>query len=536
MARSKNYVSTRQISGQEPAVDRPALKRSAVVVFPENPSLRRELDLSEFLERGVDDWVWACVDLFEELLASKDIQPSTVNSWGSRGFRLWMDFLLQLTLSQRSMVSLQEGHFSRYCTWLSLRYVNPTGARVAYYNTKGILCELMDRGLLPAHLREKLPKNPFPCAGNSRVGTRGLSKAEFQRLASGVKVEVVAANKGNYVGSDAQRIAVHYLVLSMRCGGNTHPLLEIKRSSLRPHPMLPNVMLLEIHKRRGNSTRLVPFRFSRVEKSSLSIPMDAVGILRCALQFTNDLASECPKALRDRVWLYRAAAGPTKGQITCLTQRSLLEALGAIVERRDIRGDDGELLKFGPRRLRKTVANSLWRISGGDLAAVAREMGQTPQVADTHYLELDADLLQEAAAFIGSVFAPNRKNIAILRERTPVAGCKDSLHGERAPKDGVNSCSDFLNCFSCRSFAVVKQEEDLFRLMSFASYLQAEIRCYIGSEWDDWRAYREAVIEGIERFVCKHFTASLLEKVRMLVQQSLHPYWAARMRTLKELR
>ncbi|NDY74785.1 hypothetical protein G3N28_22800, partial [Desulfobacter hydrogenophilus] len=95
--------------------------------------------------------------------------------------------------------------------------------------------------------------------------------------------DIIAIHKQQFDGLASAALVVYLLALAVRTGANTTPLLEMKRDCLKPHPFMPNMMLLETFKRRGNATQLKSLRFSKEEDRPLPVAMDGVALVRKVL-------------------------------------------------------------------------------------------------------------------------------------------------------------------------------------------------------------------------------------------------------------
>jgi hypothetical protein len=319
------------------------------------------------------------------------------------------------------------------------------------------------------------------------------------------------------------------LIIGMRSGINTTPLLEMKRDCLDPHPFMPNLMLVKTFKRRGKGAQSTSLRQTQVHDRAAIIPMDGVAVLRKALALTELLVADAPEAIKDRVWLYRSSQrGKDKGKVLCLNVGSVSELTRAIVQRHGLVADDDSPLRVTPGRLRKTMENRLWQLSDGDLLAVSAVMGHSPQVADNHYLRLDERTKTEGAKFIGEALPVKLRGQDLVP--TPTGSCKDSLQGTHAPKDGSTHCAEFTHCLGCPSYAIVGTVKDLHRLFSFQRFLMSEMHYYAKEEWHEWQGHHQDLIAQIDRITVNNFFPEMVEQAKALAEKDPHPFWAIRMR------
>ena len=374
-----------------------------------------------------------------------------------------------------------------------------------------------------------LPANPFPMNGTVTRGETSLSQAEMQKLATALKADLIAIHHGRFDSLESEAIVVLILIISMRSGINTTPLLEMKRDCLGPHPFMSNLMLVRTIKRRGKGAQSTSLRQTYIHDLAASIPMDGVAVLKKALEMTQVLVLSAPEAIKDRVWLYRSSQrGHSKGQTLCLNMGRVHESTKAIVKRHGLMADDGSSLRVTFGRLRKTMENRLWKLSDGDLLAVSAVMGHSPQVADNHYLRLDERTKAEGAKFIGDALPAKLRGQDLVP--TPTGSCKDSLQGALAPKDGSTHCAEFTHCLGCPSYAIVGTVKDLHRLFSFQRFLMSEMAYYAAVEWHEWQDRHQDLIAQIDQIAFDNFFPEMLEQAKALAENEPHPFWAIRMR------
>lgn len=425
---------------------------SAVVALPKNPTGSLKIDLSEWFGNGIDDWVVGCSQQLRAFVQAKTVALSSVVSY-SKALNYFFEYLMNEG-APNTPSGLKRAHLDQYVSWLKV--LQSLGSEVSqrnvYAHTKSVLQGLVDRRVIEQY-DDLFPANPFPSASSKKKGKTSLSQAERVRLADALRCDVVALHKGTFVASNGEALTVYALALAMRTGLNTTPLLELKRDCLKPHPFMPRMRLIEAFKGRSNATQIKALRYTSKIGVPVSIPMDGVALFEHLLKRTEPLVAIAPLELKNSVWLYQAQAKAHLGKLTRLDGSVLGYNIAGFVRRHGLLGDDGRPLALNTSRLRKTMENRLWRLSNGDLFTVAAIMGHDPKVADQSYLSVTDDM-RSNAVFVGEALPDTYRTAkgATLPplERTPTGRCKDSLQGDRAPKDGTH-CTDFLSCFSCRN-------------------------------------------------------------------------------------
>ena len=529
MARAKDYKAKTPAITIDLAADSDA--SGAIVALPPNPRNHNIIDLRPWLGHGFDDWVWAAATVLKARLHSGNYSVASIVSFAANGMKV---FLPYLTGNQGGIVPSRPSDMTatdvvRYIAWLRLKYPNGSTAKNYYSAFKSVLVGLMDYGFIDQSHDVLLPANPFPMNGATTRGETPLSQSEMERLAAALKLDLIAIHHGGFSGLDSEALVVLMLIVGMRSGINTTPLLEMKRDCLGPHPFMPNLMLVRTFKRRGKGAQLTSLRQTHIHDLAASIPMDGVAVLKMVLGMTQNLVAEAPDGIKDRVWLYRSSQrGDLKGQTLCLNMGRVHENTKAIVHRHGLFADDGSVLRVTLGRLRKTMENRLWKLSDGDLLAVSAVMGHSPQVADNHYLHLDERTKAEGAKFIGEALPGKLRGHDLVP--TPTGSCKDSLQGALAPKDGPTHCAEFTHCLGCPSYAIVGTVKDLHRLFSFQRFLMSEVGYYATDEWSEWRLHHQDLIARIDQIAYDNFIPEMVAQAKALAEKNPHSFWAIRMR------
>ena len=549
MARAKNYAVTQgtEASAFHAQVDTPdATSRSArlniaeVIHGQRNASSARHIDLRRWLGRGMDEWVYAFCDTLRYLLQRGDLQAATVINYGVSGVPKFLEFLssFQHSTFPSTPTDLHTRHLTQFVAWVKLQYPTRSTAKSVYSGLKAVIVAMIARGIIDGDRRHLLPAQPFPNSSARKKGVAPLSVDEKQQLVAALKHDLISLHQGKFNHPDSEALVVYLLVVALRSGGNTTPLLEMTRDSLQPH-VVPNMMCLHLVKHRSATTQIHSLRRAEMYAENVTIPMDGVAVFNKVLAATERLLADAPAKIRNRVWLYRIEGPKGRGQITALTKDHMTHCVRNLVERHGLVGDDGRPLDLKLSRLRKSKAHELWLRSDGDLVAVANIMGHQPSVTDRHYLAMTDTIRAEGATFVGEALTAElrRGTIPIMPlENTPVGSCKDPLYGDKAPKTGASLCDQFIHCLSCRSYAIVGSVPDLHRLFSFQIYMRSEIDYYPQNQaYDEWRAHRRRLIELIDHFTADHFKPAVVQEAKTLADREPHRFWSLQIEVMRRM-
>ena len=520
------------------------------VVYPVNSvfelevdaASRRRVDFGSHLGKGIDVWIWAGLTALQAFAGSGSVSRRTILNYAGSGWPRWLEFLLEAH-GPSAPVDLRPEHVKSFINWLRRKYPFRTSAHTTYAQVKPMLIAICERGIGPSQIEILFPFKALVNRAGQRQSPIALSHAEVLRLADALKRDLINIHRGEFSGPDSEALAVSFLVIALRTGINTTPLLEAKRDCLSPNPFTPNMMVMRTFKRRGKGQQSNPLRQSDDELGTTVVPMDGVAVLRGVIARTEHLRAEAPPKIRERIWLYRSRSRKAQGELFTLSESSLNVGIRRFVTRHGLLGDDGKQLAPTTTRLRKTMEAKLWKLSDGDLVAVAAAIGHTPDVADQHYLSLTEDMKADAARFVGlalpEVLRGNEAVQPIMPvsirktvQNTPVGRCASSLDGKRAPKNGVDHCDRFTECLTCPTYVLVGSVKDLHRLFSFQLFLQFEIEYMVAPDLVPWRDHKREMIALIDRFTAAKFARSVLEEAKSLAINRPHPFWAARMKAV----
>ncbi|NBW52090.1 MAG: hypothetical protein EBR49_18750, partial [Betaproteobacteria bacterium] len=475
----------------------------------------------------IDAWVYACAGQLRVFLDAKTVTPATVATYWVGGLLYFFRYLIACRGPTEPGL-LEPRHIRAFIAWLAEQGWKPGAQKAKYSHTKAVLTALVRRGVIPSQ-EGLFPSNPYPRSNSLVNGASPLSMPERERLALALRDDLVAMHHGQFQGVESQALVVYLLALALRCGANPTPLLEAERDCLEEHPFMPNMKRLRLFKRRGNATKIAHLRSSKKEDYAVSVPLDGVALIQKALQATAPLVAQAQAAHRNRLWLCRSASPQNTGEVVPLSGRMLDLGIAALVDRHDLKGDDGERLRLNLSRLRKTVEMRLYDLSGGDVIATAALMGHAPQVADVHYLACTQQM-RENATFVGEALPDiyergldASKVIPILPGKTPTGRCKDPYQGDKAPKDG-SACDAFFSCFACTSYAITGSPDDLHRLFSFYFFLELEMN---KARTDDWRSEFRNTMLLIDRFTADKFDPEVVRAARERARVEPLRFWAS---------
>lgn len=530
MAQRKNYKAAQQ-SGTEKF---DTAKENIKIDLPRNPRNHRQIDHSQYLGLGFDTWAIQSIDVIRTLLQGGNFTVTTLIGYSVTGFRSFFNFLRGELIESPPATpnALTKRHIERYISWLELKYPNGSTAKNYYTSFKSLVIILVDYGFIENTLEDLLPPNPFPNNAKNTKDADPLTMGEMQRLLSALKSDLIDINKGTFLGNEAEKMTVLLLITAARSGLNTTPLLEMARDALTPHPFLPNLKLINTLKRRGKGAQIKTIRQTNLLDEYSSIPLDGVAVLNKALAISKPLVELASEEIRSYIWLYRSGQRGGEKNIVALTPSTLYVCSKSICERHTLTNDQGNQLNVTLSRLRKTMESRLWKLSGGDIIEVSSIMGHTPQIADNHYLKINDEIKTEGAIFVGEAFPEMLRGTSITP--TPPGGCKDSLYGSLAPKDGINHCSEFIHCLSCPSYAIVGTLDDLYRLFSYQQFLYAETEYFLTDEWDAWRQRQFNFIRLIDDFTSRKFDLALVLQAKTKAESSPHLFWNKKIEFMKK--
>jgi hypothetical protein len=535
MPRSKSYHLLPRVGGKATGSDVEAAQhvRPSVGGGP--------VSLEAWRGRGIDSWL---DEISKTLLCrsqSGAFEKLTIDNQ-ARTARFFFEFLLSSSgkgLARRGLAKLTSIDMAAYASWLkemaTAQEWKPSTSRTIYSRTKTLLWEALRSHGDSRDPRHLFQKNPFPGSYGSEETASPLSEREFSALASALKKALADHHHQRRPLTGASLPTARLLAVAMRTGMNRMPLIELTQSCLS-EGLLPGTKLLQAKKHRGRTVQVKALRGGEAVVEQSVVPMDAVAIIQDAIADARALRSEAVPYVQDLLWLYRKAA-----RVELLRYGTFDWALRSLVRRWGVVGDDGKPLLVNASRLRSTFASMAWRVTDGDPIAVAGLLGNSPRIADTHYLRVTHEDLANAAGFMSAglveMMTPSgRRAVAakgaagfdpVLCSPTPSGRCSHNRSSSDAFRSDQQTCTDFHRCLSCRSFVVVGEEEDLWRLFSYQAYLRAEVEQLAASSLaSDLIAWCQDAITFIDAFVQKHFDKATVSAAVGRANETMHPFWA----------
>jgi len=500
----------------------------AIVFLAKNPSGRRSLSFERWYGRNIDSIARTLQSSIEALANTPATSKATIASY-FYGAKNLLDFcVLTACASDRALEidAIDTAFIKEFLGYIGkLHHVGYSSQRAIFTRVKSLLSVLIDCGVIPGD-RITFPANPYPNSNKRLKGEQPYSEAERERLIKAIKKDITAIFQGRFEHRMSEALSICLLAICLRTGRNTHPMLELSREALREHPLSPSLKLLVTQKRRAYATQqtVVVNSQESIGREFVVVQMDAVAIYEKVKDLTAPLAEKAPSDIAHYLWLYRSEANRSLGEIKVLSFCTLPPGLSSFTKRHDLRADDGTPLIVNVSRLRKTLADRLWRLSGGDPFAVARVLGNDVRVTDDHYLDVTPELERNWKFMGESLVMDLRGSAGSLpkTENTPVGKCKDPLGAKHSAPMNAKPCIDFLSCFGCRNYVITDDERDLYRLFSFYWFLIRERESLGASRWSKVYGW---IVRVIDAQVTIQFDKDLIARVRERARLQPHPYW-----------
>lgn len=505
----------------------PSKPKSTLVAFPENTTGLRKPNFGPFYGQGYDNITDACQRTIEKLVAEsvktkgKSLAITTIAKYWLNGFRNFAPFLrLLYTASgeRLSMKDLNAESIKQFLQYLRNESIGYGAQKTNFASTKALLMACHRFGFWPeADVKAIWPANPFPNSNKRAKSEKALSKNEKRFLIKALRsdMERIVAHSELLSSFD---LAVCVLSIALSTGMNPTPILELTTDCVQPHPLKSNLRLLVSFKRRGINTQVVALRKSVEVSEMASIHLYAANAIDLIVKRNANLRTQFDDP--NRLLVYKGNGGNNLGKPCRLSKAMLDYNIRTFIEKHQLKTDDGKVLKLNVSRLRQTLLNRVWEMSGQDPLVAARTGRHTVETGNAHYWEAPPEA-ETNMRFMGEALVAEllSTRAIIARDQTPVASCKDVRQGYRAPKNG-QSCQDYLGCFRCKSFVVTG--DDLHRLFSF---YWATLRNYDTFGGKRWTKYLKQVIRLIDEEIAPRFDEALVNDQREKAKDNPHPFW-----------
>ncbi|MEN1961186.1 hypothetical protein WCE41_12805 [Luteimonas sp. MJ246] len=474
---------------------------------------------------GVDAITEACAEQIARFLEGKDkqLQGDTIRGMCNTGLRAFLRYCALRTTSKKKELILDDIDsmlVREFVDHLKASGRGVNGQKRMYDFAKSVLHAMQMRGLLQG--TDLFPHNPFPHSRQSSRVVRPYTFLERRQIATALNQAIRPLFSAGSIPS-RENVAAAFLSVALRTGRNLTPLLEMRTDALKPH-FKEGMRLMVLTKRRSRrSSRLaVNTSFSQPETASL-LP-GTVRIVERMLELTSPWRGDLDPQLEERVWLF---VDESTGSLDLLLPHMVHTTAEDIAAEFDIRDDDGNRLRVNSSRMRKTFANRIFEISGGDVLVSASAAGHSPRVAADNYLLPDRQA-ERRWRFMGHVLTNDLLLKSPTVSKTPSGSCRDAQQGHFAPKDG-GTCTRFLDCFRCRDYVVTA--DDLYKVFSVYWLLIGE-RSKIPQK--HWAKYYAQVIRAVDRDIVEAgvdanlFTLEQATEVKARARITPHPFWADR--------
>jgi hypothetical protein len=418
----------------------------------------------------------------------------------------------------------------------------------AYTALKTVLVNRMKNSPEAVSVSLRFPKSPFPNINQLVPKRASYSKGEQNRILAACNQDLKKIHDlpGRNSLSPAQVLAVHLIVLAMATGKNFQGLLELRRDSLKPHPLKDREVLIT-EKRRSGFTQVSSYRTEVLEHGSeqdqiLTIPATVGNHFRWLADFTSVLVDSACIEDRGRVFLWqvpytgRHPKSTRQGRVDRFTQVDARNAIADFVARHELVDDRGERLLFSVARCRPTFGTNLYARTR-DIRKVQLALGHTSaETTARHYVSVPAaaerdhvfvgqamvgwststDMIKASAlAADGKIPLKDVQELLSGGYNTVVARCKNPF------REGGDVCGKYMVCFRCPQMVVF--EDDLWKMFSFYNKLLAERNKIAAHHWVKTYGW---VIKVIDNDIAPQFSADLVEAAKNKARTIPHPAWA----------
>ncbi|WP_370678460.1 integrase [Comamonas sp. GB3 AK4-5] len=452
---------------------------------------------------------------------------------------------------------IDEATFREFLAWLERRIatvgktagqpLSLSAKKNAYTALKTVLINRMKKEPDSVNTQLRFPKSPFPNINRLVPKRTSYSKSEQSRIIAACNQDLkrIHSPQSGELLPPAQVLAVHLIVLALATGRNFQGLLELRRDSLKPHPLKDREILIT-EKRRGGSTQVTSYRAQEVNQKAeqdqvLTIPTTVGSHFRWLADFTRSVSDEALFEDRDLVFLWRVPytgrhpKSTRQGRINRFTQVDARNAIADFVVRHELVDDHGERLLFSVARCRPTFGTNLYALTR-DIRKVQLAMGHaSAETTARHYVSLPA-VAERDHVFVGQAMvgwvtsASEAKATALAADgKIPLQNVRELLSGGYNTavarcmnpfREGEEVCGKYMVCFKCPQMVVF--EDDLWKMFSFYNKLLAERNKIAPHHWVKTYGW---VIKTIDNDIATQFPADIVEAAKNKAKVTPHPAW-----------
>lgn len=480
-----------------------------------------------------------------------DVQGNTLHGFLAGLIPFWRFLDTLQSESERRVESMRDidaALLRQFLAWLELQTKakgksrgkpwSMSSKKMAFDRIKSLLVnrQRLARGSVSPALA--FPKNPFPRVSFATTPRAPYTDCELRRIVDAVNADLRNLDGAHDSLSSLQVLAVYLIALAVATGRNPQSLLDLRRDSVRAHPLSDREILVT-EKRRGYSTQVTSYSKAPDEPSKTdhvtTIPLSVGNYVRTAMEYTAPLVLAASARNADFIFLHRIERGSRSGEVDKLDIKAFNQAAARFVFRHGIKDDHGEPLVLHLARLRPTFGTRLYERTR-DVRKVQQALGHSsPQVTARHYITLPETAHRDhtfiGQAMVGWVTKQDEKNAVLLAAdgKIPLADARELLKGGyntlvarcRNPfRESGSTCSKYLPCFTCPQMVVF--EDDLWRLFSFYYKLLHE---RVRMNPNDWLQTYGPVIRIIDNEITPDFPAEKVEEAKRRAREAPHPAW-----------
>lgn len=457
----------------------------------------------------------------------------------------------------RRLSQVNEKVVRDFLAWLERRIVH-VGRRVgqplslsakknAYVALKTVLTNRMKTAPESVNAQLRLPRSPFPNINRLVPKRAPYSKSEQGRIIAACNQDLkrIHDQQNGDALPPAQVLVLHLIVLALATGRNFQGLLELRRDSLKPHPLKDREVLIT-EKRRSGSTHVASYRAQGVAHGAahdqiLIIPTTVGDHFRWLADFTSSVSNEARTEDSTMIFLWRVPytgrhpRSTRQGRVNRFTQVDARNAIADFVERHELIDDCGERLLFSVARCRPTFGTNLYARTR-DIRKVQLALGHaSAETTARHYVSLPAVAERNHAfvgqAMVGRITSKNEAKATALAAdgKIPLQNVRELLSGgyntvvarcKNPFREGEEVCGKYMVCFRCPQMVVF--EDDLWKMFSFYNKLLAERNKIAPHHWVKTYGW---IIKTIDNDIAPQFPPDVVKAAKLNAKRTPHPAW-----------